>query len=155
MDKDLKINIKNEINRIINEIEYEEYCFNKIFRNNLSFQKSYYKFNIIYEKYGKEAYLKYVPFKYKKQELKDLILQRNFLCIYEHYGLSTLQKLEYSANLTTTELQTKSTFKLLLIRLKKLFSSKFISLPSHTILALPEKISINYKKYWFFYKNML
>lgn len=141
MNKELKQKIKNEIKDIINEVEYEEYRFNQVFHTNVEFQKSYYKFVHIYENYGKEAYLKYVPRKYKKQELKDLISEEKFLEIYEHYGVTTLQKLEYSANLENEEIHTRNKFKLLFIKLKKLFSGKFISLPSQTILALPEGVS--------------
>ena len=141
MNTELKQKIKNEIKTIINEIDYEEYKFNQVFHSNVEFQKSYYKFDKIFEKYGKEAYLKYVPRKYKKQELKDLISEEKFLQIYEHYGATTLQKLEYSANLTNQEVRTKSRFKLLLIKIKKILSGKFISLPVQTILALPEGVS--------------
>ena len=141
MNTELKQKIKNEIKEIINEIEYEEYAFNRVFHSNVEFQKSYYKFTKIYEKYGKEAYLKYVPFKYKKQELKNLIKEEKFLDIYEHYGSKTLHKLEYSSKLTSEELHTTNTFKLFFIKIRKLFSGKFISLPTQTILALPAGIS--------------
>ena len=141
MDKKLKQNIKLEIKQIINEIEYEEYKFNQIFHSNVEFQKSYFKFAKIYEKYGKEAYLKYVPYKYKTQELKNLIKEKKFLEIYEHYGAKTLRNLEYSANLTTKEINTQNRFKLFFIKIRKLLSGKFISLPTQTILALPEGIS--------------
>lgn len=141
MNKELKQKIKNEIKQIIDDINYEEYRFNQIFHSNIEFQKSYYKFDKIYEKYGKEAYLKYVPRKYQKQELKDLISEEKFIEIYEHYGVTTLKKLEYSANLTNQEINTKSKFKLLFIKIKKLLSHKFISLPTKTILALPEGVS--------------
>ena len=141
MNTELKQKIKNEIKEIIEEIEYEEYKFNQVFHSNVEFQKSYYKFDKIFEKYGKEAYLKYVPRKYKKQELKDLISEEKFLQIYEHYGATTLQKLEYSANVTNQEIRTQNKFKLLLIKIKKILSGKFISLPVQTILALPEGIS--------------
>ncbi len=141
MDTELKLKIKNEIKEIIEEIEYEEYRFNQIFHSNVEFQKSYYKFDKIFEKYGKEAYLKYVPRKYKKQELKDLISKEKYLQIYEHYGATTLQKLEYSVSLTNQELRTQNRFKLLIIKIKKILSGKFISLPVQTILALPEGIS--------------
>lgn len=141
MNTELKQKIKSEIKEIINEIEYEEYTFNRLFHSNIEFQKSYYKFAKIYEKYGKEAYLKYVPFKYKKQELKNLIKEEKFLDIYEHYGSKTLHKLEYSAKLTNEELHTTSTFKLFFIKIRKFFSGKFISLPTQTILALPAGIS--------------
>lgn len=141
MDKVLKQKIKNEIKEIIDEIEYEEYKFNQIFHADVIFQKSFYKFEDIYKKYGKEAYLKYVPRKYKKQELKSLITEEKFLEIYEHYGATTLKKLEYSSNLEKQELKTTNKFKLFFIKLKKLFSSKFISLPTQTILALPEGVS--------------
>ena len=114
---------------------------NQVFHSNVEFQKSYYKFDKIFEKYGKEAYLKYVPRKFKKQELKALIGEEKFLEIYEHYGVTTLQKLEYSANLTNQEIRTQSRFKLLFIKIKKILSGKFISLPVQTILALPEGVS--------------
>ena len=141
MDKELKQKIKSEIREIVDEIEYEEYRFNQIFHSNVEFQKSYYKFEKIYEKYGKEAYLKYVPYKYKTQELKNLIKEEKFIEIYEHYGAKTLQRLEYSANLTNMELNTQSRFKLFFIKIRKLLSGKFISLPTQTMLALPEGIS--------------
>lgn len=141
MSKELKQKIKNEVKEIIDEINYEEYLFNKVFHSNVEFQKSYFKFNKIFEKYGKEAYLKYVPYKYKTQELKNLIKEKNFVEIYEHYGVTTLQKLEYTSNLTNREIHTKNKFKLFFIKLKKILSGKFIFLPTQTILALPEGIS--------------
>lgn len=141
MNKELKQKIKDEIKDIIEEINYEEYRFNQIFHSNVEFEKSYFKFYKIYEKYGKEAYLKYVPHKYKKQELKNLISEKNFLEIYEHYGVTTLKKLEYSANLVNKEMNTHNKLTLFFIKLKKLLSCKFISLPKQTILALPEGVS--------------
>lgn len=141
MDTKLKQKIKNEVKSIVDDIEYEEYRFNQIFHSNVEFQKSYYKFADIYKNYGKEAYLKYVPHKYKKLEIKDLINEEKFLEIYEHYGVTTLHKLEYSAHLTNEEIHTQNKFKLLFIKLKKLLSGKFISLPMQTMLALPEGIS--------------
>jgi len=140
MDSELKQKIKIEVRSIIDEIEYEEYQFNKIFRSNIEFQKSYYKFNKIYEKYGKEAYLKFVPYKYRKQELKSLIKENNFLEIYNHYGVDTIYKLKYTADIANKEINTQSKIKLLFIRIQKLFSGKYISLPSKTILALPSEI---------------
>lgn len=141
MNKELKQKIKNDIKEIIEEIEYEEYRFNQVFHSNVEFQKSYYKFDNIFEKYGKEAYLKYVPRKYKKQELKDLISEEKFLNIYEHYGVTTLQKLEYSSNIANQEIRTQNRIKILFIKLKKILSGKFIFLPAQTILALPQGIA--------------
>jgi len=140
MDADLKLKIKSEIKQIIDEIEYEEYQFNRMFHSNVEFQKSYYKFLSIYEKYGKEAYLRYVPAKYKNQEIRSLIKSGEYLQIYEHYGLNTMKKLQYTYNLTSSEFNTTSKFKLFIIKIKKLFSANFISLPSQTILALPPAI---------------
>ncbi len=141
MNKELKQKIKNDIREIIEEIEYEEYRFNQIFHSEVEFQKSYYKFDVIFQKYGKEAYLKYVPRKYKKQELKDLIGEEKYLQIYEHYGVRTLQKLEYSSKLANKEVNTQNIFKILFIKLKKIFSGNFIFLPAQTILALPEGVA--------------
>ncbi len=141
MDKNLKQKIKNEIKEIIDEIEYEEYKFNQVFHSNVEFQKSYFKFAKIYEKYGKEAYLKYVPNKFKTQELKDLIKEEKFLEIYEHYGVKTIQNLNYSSNIAKMELNSKSRLKLLFIKLRKFLSGKFVPLPTPTILALPESLT--------------
>lgn len=141
MNKELKIAIKTEIKKIIDEIEIEENEFNHMFHSNIEFQKSYYKFLKIYEKYGKEAYLKYVPLKYKKQEIKSLIYEQNYLQMYEHYGIETINKLMYSQNICKKELQINSKFKILFLKLKKIFSRNFISLPSQAILMLPENIS--------------
>ena len=49
MDKELKLKIKSEVKQIVEEIEYEEYQFNRLFRSNVEFQKSYYKFLKIYD----------------------------------------------------------------------------------------------------------
>ena len=141
MNSELKQTIKNEIAHIIEDIKYEEFMFNKIFKTNVEFQKSYLKFDVIFDKYGKEAYLKYVPYKYKKQELKDLISEKRFLEICERYGFSTLKKIDYTTNLTHKELNTTNVIKLFFIRLKKIISSNFIQLPQKTILSLPEGIS--------------
>ena len=141
MNKELKQKIKNDVKEIIKETEYEEYRFNQVFHTNVEFQKSYFKFDKIFEKYGKEAYLRYVPRKYKKQELKDLISEEKFLNIYEHYGVATLQKLEYSSKLTNQEMRTRNIFTILFIKLKKILSGKFIFLPAQTILALPEGVA--------------
>lgn len=141
MNKELKQKIKNEVKNIANDLEYEEYTFNNIFHSNVEFQKSYLRFRKIFDEYGKEAYLKYVPFKYKKQEINNLIKEKRFLEIYKTYGAHTLHKLEYSSNIVHSEIHTQNRFKLLFIKIKKLLSGRFIALPTQTILALPEKIS--------------
>ena len=51
MKKELKQKIKIDIKKIIEEIEYEDYKFNQIFHSNVEFQKSYYKFDKIFETY--------------------------------------------------------------------------------------------------------
>ena len=141
MDKELKLQIKSEVKQIVDEIEYEEEQFNRMFHSNVEFQKSYYKFLRIYDKYGKEAYLKYVPYKFKKLELKSLISEKNYVGIYEHYGMPVIKKLQYTQSVYRDEFKATNKLRILLIKLKKLFSNNFISLPSYTVLALPENIS--------------
>ena len=143
MNKELKNAIKTEVKNIVEEIELEESEFNRMFHSNVQFQRSYYKFKVILDKYGKESYLKYVPFKYRKLEIKSLILDKNYVEIYEHYGMNTIKKLAYTHNIYQKELKATSKFKLLILKLKKLFSSNFISLPSQTVLMLPENIDEN------------
>ena len=143
MNKELKNAIKTEVKNIVEEIELEESEFNRMFHSNVQFQRSYYKFKVILDKYGKESYLKYVPFKYRKLEIKSLILDKNYVELYEHYGMNTIKKLAYTHNIYQKELKATSKFKLLILKLKKLFSSNFISLPSQTVLMLPENIDEN------------
>ena len=47
MNKELKQKIKNEVKEIIDEINYEEYLFNRVFHSNVEFQKSYFKFKYL------------------------------------------------------------------------------------------------------------
>lgn len=143
MNKELKLTIKSEVKKIIEEIEYEEYQFNRIFHSDISFQKSYWKFQTIYDKYGKEAYLKYVPLKYKRLEIKGLILDKNYVGIYDHYGMKVIRKLLYTRNLYRDELKVTNKFKILTIKLKKLFSRNYVPLSAGTILLLPESIEEN------------
>ena len=143
MNKELKNAIKTEVKNIVEEIELEESEFNRMFHSNVQFQRSYYKFKVILDKYGKESYLKYVPFKYRKLEIKSLILDKNYVEIYEHYGMNTIKKLAYTHNIYQKEIKATNKFKLLILKLKKLFSSNFISLPSQTVLMLPENIDEN------------
>ena len=145
MNKELKLTIKSEVKKIIEEIEYEEYQFNRIFHSDISFQKSYWKFQTIYDKYGKEAYLKYVPLKYKRLEIKGLILDKNYVGIYDHYGMKVIRKLLYTRNLYRDELKVTNKFKILAIKLKKLFSRNYVPLSAGTILLLPESIEENIK----------
>lgn len=139
--KILKQEIKLKIKKIIEDIEYEEYTFNKMFHSDVIFQRSYYKFSEIYTKYGKDAYLKYVPYKYRKQELKSLLNDKNFDELNERYDKKTIKRLDYSFKIVNAEISAKNKVKLFFIRLRKYFSGKFISLPTKTILALPAGIS--------------
>lgn len=141
MNKELKAIIKAEVKSIVNEIELEETEFNRMFHSNVQFQRSYYKFKTIFDKYGKEAYLKYVPLKYKKLELKGLLFDNNYVEIYEHYGMKTINKLLYTKNLYSDEMNVTSKFKILVIKLKKLFSRNFIPITSQAVLLLPEGIA--------------
>ena len=144
MNKELKAIIKAEVKNIIEEIELEEKEFNRVFHSDVQFQKSYYKFKTIFDKYGKEAYLKYVPFKYKKLELKGLIFDNNYVEIYEHYGMNTIKKLLYTKNLYSDEMKVTNKFKILAIKLKKLFSRNFIPITAQAVLLLPESVADNF-----------
>lgn len=140
MNKELKSTIKAEVKAIIAEIELEEAEFNRMFHSDVQFQKSYYKFKTIFDKYGKEAYLKYVPYKYKKLELKGLIFDEDFVGIYERYGMKVIKKLLYTKNLYSDELKVTNKFKILVIKLKKMFSRNFIPITSQAVLMLPEGV---------------
>ena len=99
MNSLLKYEIKSDIRDIIAEIDYEEYMFNKIFKTNVTFKNSYQKFNLIYNIYGPQAYRKYVPNIYQKQDICNLINNKDYLILYDRHGKKIFNNLVYTVNL--------------------------------------------------------
>ena len=99
MNSILKYEIKSDIRDIIAEIDYEEYMFNKIFKTHVTFKNSYKKFNLIYDIYGPQAYRKFVPSSYQKQDLVNLINTQNYLILYDRHGKKIFKNLAYTVNL--------------------------------------------------------
>lgn len=50
------------------------------------------RYNEIYQKYGKNCYLNYTPYKYQKREINKLLQEGKFLEIYEKCGKKTYNK---------------------------------------------------------------
>ena len=99
MNSILKYEIKSDIRDIIAEIDYEEYMFNKIFKTHVTFKNSYKKFNLIYDIYGPQAYRKFVPSSYQKQDLINLINTQNSLILYDRHGKKIFKNLAYTVNI--------------------------------------------------------
>ena len=99
MNKILKYEIKSDVRNIIAEIEYEEYMFNKIFKSSVTFRDSYKKFNLIYNIYGPQAYRKFVPNSYQKQDMINLINSQDYVILYDRHGKKTYNNLVYTVNL--------------------------------------------------------
>lgn len=50
------------------------------------------EYDIVYYKYGSEAYINYVPSKIRKEEIKNLLNQRRFMDIYNKFGENEFNK---------------------------------------------------------------
>lgn len=49
-------------------------------------KNAYKRFDIIYENYGQKAYYDFVPSKYRKKDIKQLLKEQRFLSIYNKHG---------------------------------------------------------------------
>ena len=139
MNSILKYEIKSDIRDIIAEIDYEEYMFNKIFKTQVKFKNSYKKFNLIYDVYGPQAYRKFVPHSYQKQDLLNLINSQNYLILYDKHGKKTFKNLVYTVNVSNFK-KYYSKIRTFLYKLSHLFTRKILKLSSDTPLMLPESI---------------
>ena len=139
MNSILKYEIKSDIRDIIAEIDYEEYMFNKIFKTHVTFKNSYKKFNLIYDIYGPQAYRKFVPSSYQKQDLVNLINTQNYLILYDRHGKKIFKNLAYTVNLYNFN-KYYSKFRAFFYKLSHLFTRKKLKLKSKIPLMLPESI---------------
>lgn len=145
MNKILKYEIMSGVRDIMAEIEYEEHMFNKIFKSNVTFKKSYEKFNLIYDIYGPQAYRKFVPSSYQKQDLINLINTQNYLILYDRHGKKVYNNLIYTINLLNFS-NYYSKFRAFLYKLSHLFSRRKLKLTDYDTLLLPESVpTINSK----------
>ena len=139
MNSILKYEIKSGVRDIIAEIEYEEYMFNKIFKTHVTFKNSYKKFNLIYNIYGPQAYRKFVPNYYKKQDLINLINSQDYLILYDRHGKKVFNNLVYTVTLSNFS-KYYSKFRAFLYKISHLFTRKKLKLNTDVPLLLPEKI---------------
>jgi len=141
MNKILKYEIQSDVRDIEAEIEYEEYMFNKVFKSNVTFKKSYEKFNLIYNIYGPQAYRRFVPSTYQKQDLVHLVNTQNYLILYDRHGKKTYNNLVYTVNLTNFS-NYYSKFRAFLYRLTNIFSRRKLKIKTDEPLMLPESVPI-------------
>ena len=139
MNKILTYEIQSDVRDILAEIEYEEYMFNKIFKSHVTFKKSYEKFNLIYNVYGPQAYRKYVPSVYQKQDIVHLINTQNFLILYDRHGKKTYHNLVYTVNLINFS-NYYSKFRAFLYKLTNIFSRRKLKIKTDEPLMLPESV---------------
>ena len=139
MDKILKYEIQSDVRNILAEIEYEEYMFNKIFKTHVTFKNSYEKFNLIYNVYGPEAYRKFVPSSYQKQDLMHLLKTQEYLVLYDRHGKKVYNNLIYTINLTNFSAY-YSKCRAFLYRICHLFSRRKLKLTGDETLTLPESV---------------
>lgn len=139
MNKILKYEIKSDIRNIIAEIDYEEYMFNKIFKTHVTFRNSYEKFNLIYNIYGPQAYRKFVPSMYKKQDLVNLINTQNYLILCDRHGKKTFKNLAYTITLDNYSKYYSKT-RAFLYKLCHLFTRHRLKIKTEIPLMLPETV---------------
>lgn len=139
MNQILKYEIKSDVRDIIAEIEYEEYMFNKVFKTHVTFKNSYQKFNLIYNVYGPQAYRKFVPSVYQKQDLLHLINNQDYLILYDRHGKKVFNNLVYTVTLANLS-NYYSKFKAFLYKLCHIFTRKKLKIKGNVPLLLPETI---------------
>ena len=139
MNKILKYEIQSDVRDIEAEIEYEEYMFNKIFKSHVTFKQSYEKFNLIYNVYGPQAYRKYVPSVYQRQDLVNLVNTQNYLILYDRHGKRAYNNLVYTVNLANFS-NYYSKLRAFLYRLTNIFSRRKLKPKEDEILMLPESV---------------
>lgn len=139
MNQILKYEIKSDIRDILAEIEYEEYMFNKVFKTHVTFKNSYLKFNLIYNIYGPQAYRKFVPHTYQKQDLLYLINNQDYLILYDKHGKKVFNNLIYTVTLKNFS-NYYSKFKTFLYKLSHLFTRRKLKIKGNTPLLLPDTI---------------
>ena len=139
MNQILKYEIKSDIRDILAEIEYEEYMFNKVFKTHVTFKNSYQKFNLIYYIYGPQAYRKFVPHTYQKQDLLYLINNQDYLILYDKHGKKVFNNLVYTVTLKNFS-NYYSKFKTFLYKLSHLFTRRKLKIKGNTPLLLPDTI---------------
>ena len=138
--------IKNEIKSIkkaVTDEVYKETCKNKYqeIEDRFSKEQVFKKFQLIYIKYGKEAYGKYVPRKYKEDTLTYLYKNNCFLNIYEQFG--ELEIKEHLDEIMAEDIkqETGSKIKATLSRVKYIFLKKFAPSAMAVTLAFPALIT--------------
>lgn len=111
--------IQNEVERIEHEIR-EVLKQEKDLKGKIRYsQMSYKKFDEIYEKYGQEAYCKFVPRKYRKRDERVLIGEQRFLSLRNKHGEKAYKKHIDLIKSKNIERKTGSPFKGWLYRVKQ------------------------------------
>ncbi len=135
----LKYEIKSDIRDILAEIDYEQYMFNKIFKTDVVFKKSYLKFNLIYNVYGPQAYRRFVPHIYQEQDLINLINSKEYATLCDRHGKRVFNNLVYTVTLSNFK-KYYGRVRAFLYGLSHLFSRKKLRIKCDVPLLLPETI---------------
>lgn len=139
MNKILKYEIQSDVRNILAEIEYEEYMFNKIFKTHVTFRNSYEKFNLIYNIYGPQAYRKFVPNLYQKQDIVHLVNTQNYMILYDRHGKKVYNNLVYTVKLINLS-NYYSKARAFCYKMFHLFSRRKLKLKTDEPLLLPESV---------------
>lgn len=136
--------IKSEVKQIKNQIKEEKFKKNsraekRAFEQN----EAYKKFQQIFFKYGKDAYLKFVPDSYKSDALKYLMKEKRFLEIYEQFGEQKINEYMEDIKSTDIEYETGSTLKAILYRVKNTILKRVAPTAVATTLALPTAFALS------------
>lgn len=135
----LKYEVKSDVRDILAEIDYEEYMFNKIFKTNVIFKNSYKKFNLIYDIYGPQAYRRFVPTNYKRQDLVNLINSQEYLTLCDRHGKKVYKNLVYTVTMNNFK-KYYGRARAFFYGLAHLFSRRKLKIKTDLPLMLPETI---------------
>lgn len=129
--------IKSEIKQIQNEINVDKSKLkSRSERREFEQKEEFKRFQQIYLKYGKDAYLKYVPDKYRACQLNYLKINRLYLYVYEQFGEEEIK--EHLEQIKENDIEYEvGKLRAVLYKIKHTILKKIIPTAAATTLGLP------------------
>lgn len=136
--------IKTEVRQIKNQIKEEKSKKgSRAEKREFERKEAFKKFQPIYLKYGRAAYLKYVPDDYSMAMLEYLMKNKRFLDVYEQFGEQAIKRAMEEIKSTDIEYETGSTLKAMLYKAKNTILKRVAPVTVATTLALPTAFALS------------
>lgn len=130
--KDIKEKIKSEKDKKTSRREKIKYIREEAFK----------EYQLIYVKYGRDDYWKYVPDRVQKRTFKYLMRNKAFLNIYEQFGTEKYKDNLEKIMADDIRHETGSRLKALLFRAKRLLTKRIAPTAIATTLAFPTILTV-------------